>query len=36
VDPLTPLARRLNERHLWAHAGGVVFKTDDRDLFLCT
>jgi len=46
VDPLTPLARRLNERgvryvvigvgaaNLWAHAGGVVFKTDDRDLFL--
>ena len=46
MDPLVPLLRALNERHvryvmigvsganLWAHSGGVVFKTDDRDLFL--
>jgi len=46
VDPLVPLLRALNQRHvryvaigvsganLWAHSGGLVFKTDDRDLFL--
>jgi hypothetical protein len=46
VDPLARLARALNDRRVrfvvigvgganyWAHAGGVVFKTDDRDLFL--
>jgi hypothetical protein len=46
VDPLVPLLRTLNQRqvryvmigvgavNLWAHSGGVVFKTDDRDLFL--
>jgi hypothetical protein len=46
VDPVVPLLRALNQRtvryvvigvsgaNLWAHAGGVVFKTDDRDLFL--
>jgi len=46
LDPLVPLLRALNQRNvkyvaigvsganLWAHSGGVVFKTDDRDLFL--
>lgn len=46
MDPIVPLLRALNERqvryvaigvggaNLWAHSGGVVFKTEDRDLFL--
>lgn len=46
MDPVVPLLRALNQRNvryvaigvggvnLWAHSGGVVFKTDDRDLFL--
>jgi hypothetical protein len=46
VDPFVPVLRALNARrvryvvigvgavNLWAHSGGVTFKTDDRDLFL--
>lgn len=46
MDPFVPLLRALHQRNvryvaigvsganLWAHSGGVVFKTDDRDLFL--
>lgn len=46
MDPFVPLLRALNQRNvryvvfgvgganLWAHSGGLVFKTDDRDLFL--
>lgn len=45
MDPLVPLLRALNRRtvryvmigvsgvNLWAHSGGLIFKTDDRDLF---
>ena len=45
MDLLAPLAQALNERHVryvvigvgganyWAHAAGVVFATQDRDLF---
>ena len=46
MDPIVPLLRALTQRkvryamigvggvNLWAHTGGLLFKTDDRDLFL--
>lgn len=46
MDLLAPIARALNERHVkyvligvaganyWAHSAGLVFTTQDRDLFL--